>query len=612
MSERIGRYRLVRTLGSGGMAHLYEAVAEGEHGFERRVAIKRILPELLGDEAAHRMFLDEARIAARLHHGGIVQVLDFGMVDGQPFMVMEFVDGIDAARAERLGRARGRPLPVGVVLHVGAEVAAALRHAHELRGEGGEPRPVVHRDVSPHNVLLSWGGDVKLADFGIAKAAGRQERTATGLVKGKPGYMAPEQAAADEVGPPADIYALGASLHGLLVGEPPALGAAPSEDLKDEAVRALLADLLAFEPEARPSAAQAAERLARLASERLGGRGGRAALADWLTPLREGALPASVLDDVMGLVLVCEDAGARRFTARRTAPGAASTRGAVDPRSSAEASGAARSGSRTPTAGGEREAAGWAGRTTSTVRLPMRRGAGVVLLGVASVLLGALGWRWLHASSTSERAASLASAGVDGGVAASDGGSVGAGGGARDASAGMPGDVAASAAATQDGGDDARVASGVPGERTGSDSRRSGLGPGAGPGSRRRAGPGRRRGARGASRQGGAGGPDAASGARVATSPSSPRASAASEGGDAPKPASSAPTFGYVRIGRRGAGQERVLVDGRPAGFTPLLLRLSTGSHRVRIEAVEGGQVRHEGTVQVGAEHTRRNPAVLR
>ena len=102
------------------------------------------------------------------------------------------------------------------------------------------------------------------------------------------------------------------------------------------------------------------------------------------------------------------------------------------------------------------------------------------------------------------------------------------------------------------------------------------------------------------------------SGERAATSPSSPRASATGEDGDAPKPASSAPSFGYVRIGRRGSGQERVLVDGRPVGFTPLLLRLSTGSHRVRIEAVEGGQVRHEGTVQVGAEHTRRNPAVLR
>ena len=609
MSERIGRYRLVRTLGSGGMAHLYEAVAEGEHGFERRVAIKRILPELLGDEAAHRMFLDEARIAARLHHGGIVQVLDFGMVDGQPFMVMEFVDGIDAARAERLGRARGRPIPVGVVLHVGAEVAAALRHAHELRGERGEPRPVVHRDVSPHNVLLSWGGDVKLTDFGIAKAAGRQERTATGLVKGKPGYMAPEQAAADEVGPPADIYALGASLHGLLLGEPPPLGAPPSEDLEDEAVRALLADLLAFEPEARPTAAQAAERLARLASDRLGGRGGRAALVDWLAPLREGARPASVLDDVMGLVLVCEDAGARRFTARRTASGAASSRGAAG--SALSVDGPERGGDvpRASAAGGEPEAAGWAGRTAATVRLPMRRGAGVVLLGVASVLLGALGWRWLFAAPASERPAVVAAAVSDGGVARSEGGAARAGGGFRDASGGERRDAAVPGADRRGGPGGVQGTPGVSEERREPDGPRSREEAGRSPASRRRVGRSGRRGARGASRSAGSAG---AAGVPAATPTSTPRASEAGEGADGPKPVSSGPSFGYVRIGRRGAGQERVLVDGRPAGFTPLLLRLATGSHHVRIEAVEDGRVRHEGTVQVGAGHTRRNPAVLR
>ena len=190
------RYRLVRTIASGGMAHVYEAVAQGDRGFERRVAIKRVLPEHAQDVSVKRMFLDEARIASRLHHGNVVQVLDYGTVDGDELLVMEYADGLDAMRAATIGRTRGTAMPEALALHVAAEVAHALAYAHGLAGSDGAALRIVHRDVSPQNVLLSWDGDVKLSDFGIAVfAAQREEKTATGIVKGKMGYMPPEQAA---------------------------------------------------------------------------------------------------------------------------------------------------------------------------------------------------------------------------------------------------------------------------------------------------------------------------------------------------------------------------------------------------------------------------------
>src|SRR6185369_12337045 len=185
------RYRLVRTIASGGMAQVLEAVCQGMDGFERRVAIKRLLPQHLRDGGRRRMFFDEASIGSRLHHGGVVQIFDYGLIDGAAFIAMEFVDGVDALRA--------------VSLHVISEVAHALAYIHDVKDEHGEPLGIVHRDVSPQNILLSWDGDVKLSDFGIALSLGREEHTAEGVVKGKMPYMPPEQALGKRVDSAADV-----------------------------------------------------------------------------------------------------------------------------------------------------------------------------------------------------------------------------------------------------------------------------------------------------------------------------------------------------------------------------------------------------------------------
>jgi hypothetical protein len=292
-----GRYRLIRTIASGGMAQIYEAVLVGARGFERQVAIKRILPQHAHDPAMRRMFFDEARVASRLHHGNIVQILDFGVVDGSEFIVMEFVDGVDAARALK----RCERFPEGVAFHVVAEIAHALHYAHTLRDTAGEPLGIVHRDVSPHNILLSWEGDVKLSDFGIALAMEREERTRTGLVKGKLQYMAPEQATGSVVTSAADIYSLGMTLQELLGDD---------HGESDDPVGRCTEDA----PDARPSASEVAEMAGRLAAARLQ-RDARGALREWLAPLQEAISRRSALDDVVGLSLVA--IGGRRFTVSR-------------------------------------------------------------------------------------------------------------------------------------------------------------------------------------------------------------------------------------------------------------------------------------------------------
>ena len=212
------RYRLLRVIASGGMAQVYEAVLLGAEGFERRVALKRILPQHAGDPALRRMFLDEARIASQLHHANIVSVLDYGTIDGAEFLAMEYVDGPDAWRAARMARQLDRPIPLAVALHVGAEIAEALAYLHAASDARGVGLGLVHRDVTPHNILLSWQGSVRLSDFGIAFGVTREQRTRTGIVKGKAEFMAPEQSMGAQVSGATDVFALGRTINAL-VGE---------------------------------------------------------------------------------------------------------------------------------------------------------------------------------------------------------------------------------------------------------------------------------------------------------------------------------------------------------------------------------------------------------
>ncbi|MEM9193065.1 MAG: serine/threonine-protein kinase [Myxococcota bacterium] len=313
MSQSAGaRYRLLRQIGAGGMAQVVEAVATGPGGFERRVAIKWMLPEIANDASARGMFLDEARIASELHHANIVQIVDYGLMDGSEFIVYEFVDGLDLTRAcsQQSGTVKDT-----VALHVVSEVAHALDHAHRRRDAGGHALAIVHRDVSPSNVLLSWDGDVKLADFGIAFAAHKEERTATGLIKGKASYMAPEQAEGKQATGAADVYALGVTLHRLLTGESPShygRRVAGEDQRISPDLEKLVNAALAVEPEARPTARAFAEEAGKLRASRTS-TSGRRELEEWLRPLKELRTPPRRLDQFAGEEVVEDTPGSRTF-----------------------------------------------------------------------------------------------------------------------------------------------------------------------------------------------------------------------------------------------------------------------------------------------------------
>lgn len=221
--DRLDRYELLCPIASGGMARVWLARLRGKRGFEKLFAVKTIRTELIDDAQFQEMFLDEARIAAAIHHPNVAQILDLGEQDDVLFIVMEWVDGDSLAKVRRLLAKRGAKLPVGIVLRVLADACAGLHAAHELRDAEGEPLQIVHRDVSPHNILLAVSGTVKIIDFGIAKAQNRRQgETRTGIVKGKIQYMAPEQVKkGGTVDRRADVWALGMCLHELVAGNLP-------------------------------------------------------------------------------------------------------------------------------------------------------------------------------------------------------------------------------------------------------------------------------------------------------------------------------------------------------------------------------------------------------
>ncbi|MCC7073688.1 MAG: protein kinase [Deltaproteobacteria bacterium] len=213
---RLGRYLLEERIGHGGMAEVFRARID-EGAFQKPVCIKRILPQLAGQPGFVTMFRDEAALAARLSHANIVQVLDFGEADGTLFMSLELIDGVPLDRALTACRAANARLPVPVALHIAVCMCRALHAAHVATADG-RPLEIVHRDVSPHNVLLGRDGSVKLGDFGIARAVERLTRTNTGVVKGKPSYMAPEQALAERCDHRVDQFATAVVVWEMLSG----------------------------------------------------------------------------------------------------------------------------------------------------------------------------------------------------------------------------------------------------------------------------------------------------------------------------------------------------------------------------------------------------------
>lgn len=215
MAVPFGKYQLLRKIASGGMGQVFLALERGG-GFERLVVLKLILPHLAEDEDFLEMFLDEARLVARLAHPNLITILDLSEIDGRHCLAMEYVHGDDLRRLDKFSRAQGKPLPVGLVLRVMAEAAAGLHYAHQARDPQGQPLKLVHRDVSPQNILVGFDGGVKVIDFGVAKAAGSASHTATGVLKGKYPYMSPEQANGMPVDARSDLFALGVVLWELL------------------------------------------------------------------------------------------------------------------------------------------------------------------------------------------------------------------------------------------------------------------------------------------------------------------------------------------------------------------------------------------------------------
>jgi serine/threonine protein kinase len=219
--ERLNKYRLLAPLGRGGMAEVFLARAEGIRGFQRLLAVKRILPQFAGDAEFVRMFLDEARIAATLHHPNIVRVFEVDIAGGQVFYVMEYLHGHSVAALLRRLADGGVRLPLDAAVAIAAAVAAGLHHAHERRSASGEPLHIVHRDVGPGNVIVTYDGHVKLIDFGIARAAGNLHRTQFGLFKGKLPYASPEQCRCEPLDRRSDVFSLGVVLYELTTGQPP-------------------------------------------------------------------------------------------------------------------------------------------------------------------------------------------------------------------------------------------------------------------------------------------------------------------------------------------------------------------------------------------------------
>jgi hypothetical protein len=209
MPKAVGRYQILDRLAVGGMAELFKATLTGDHGFEKLVAIKKILPHLATDKSFVEMFIDEARITAQLDHRHIVQVFELGTDADTPYIAMQYVDGLDVlALLRECARAQIR-LPAELAALIARDVLDALDYAHNALDSSGRPLGIIHRDISPGNVLLSWRGDIKLTDFGIARAAERRHKTEAGTLKGKYGYMSPEQVSGSEVDARSDLFSVG-------------------------------------------------------------------------------------------------------------------------------------------------------------------------------------------------------------------------------------------------------------------------------------------------------------------------------------------------------------------------------------------------------------------
>ena len=219
-----GPYTLLERIAAGGMAEVFKAKRAGVEGFEKVVAVKRILHHLSDNKEFVEMFIDEAKVVAGLGHPNIVQIFDLGKLDETYFIAMEYVHGRDLRTILRRAKDRGLRVPLDLSAYVVSRVCAALDHAHKRKDDQGRPMRIVHRDVSPQNILISFEGDVKLTDFGIAKAATKATNTDKGALRGKLLYMSPEQASGQPMDRRSDVFSLGIVLYEMMTDRKPFLG----------------------------------------------------------------------------------------------------------------------------------------------------------------------------------------------------------------------------------------------------------------------------------------------------------------------------------------------------------------------------------------------------
>jgi serine/threonine protein kinase/TolA-binding protein len=216
---RFGKYLLLDKIATGGMAELYRAKITGVQGFEKLIAIKKILPHLAHEEDLVECFIDEAKLAALLNHQNIVQIYDFGSLEGTYYIAMQYLFGKDLRRIMSKAEKKGMDMGLEYGLYIASRICSGLEYAHNLKDFQGKPLRLIHRDISPQNILITYEGDVKIVDFGIAKAAARSTLTQAGMIKGKVAYMSPEQAGGEVIDYRSDIFSAGILLYELTTGK---------------------------------------------------------------------------------------------------------------------------------------------------------------------------------------------------------------------------------------------------------------------------------------------------------------------------------------------------------------------------------------------------------
>lgn len=213
-----GKYKLIERIAVGGMAEVFLAVRPGLEGFEKTLAIKRIRPHLSSEEAFVRMFLNEAKLAAHLQHPNVVQIYDLGKINASYYIAMEYISGRDMSRVVPKAEKLGIQFPMEYAMAVAERVLDGLAYAHHKVDDFGEPLHIVHRDITPENIMVGWNGNVKILDFGIAKATTQTDQTKAGEIKGKLSYMSPEQGMGKVLDERSDIFTLGVVLYEWMTG----------------------------------------------------------------------------------------------------------------------------------------------------------------------------------------------------------------------------------------------------------------------------------------------------------------------------------------------------------------------------------------------------------